>query len=126
MPCQQTDPRRSSAHGSSGRLWVSVLRTHDAIYRLIFGSQLGLLLQANTGAPPNMEQARTVYDNAATNFPDIYSDFSFDAWLDFPRRMGLVRIELVADRPALIRITPMGRDFLHYLVNSGLTESKAS
>jgi hypothetical protein len=84
---------------------VSVLRTHDTVYRLIFGSQLGLLLQANTGAPPNMDQARAMYDAAAGNFPEVYAGFSFEEWLDFPIRMSLAVIEPLADRPAVIRIS---------------------
>jgi hypothetical protein len=108
-----------------GLVMTSVMRTHDAVYRLIFGSQLDLLLQANTPSPPNTEQARAMYDVAAANFPEMYTDFSFDAWLDFPIRMALLRVEPVANRPALIRVTPLGRDFLHYLVNSGQTERRA-
>jgi hypothetical protein len=69
---------------------TTVLRAHDAVYRLIFGSQLELLLLANTPSPPNTELARSLYDQAAANFVELYEDFSFDAWLNFPIRMGLV------------------------------------
>ena len=57
---------------------LSVLRTHDMVYRVIFGSQLNLMLQANTASPPNTDRAREIYDAAVASFPEIYADFSFD------------------------------------------------
>ena len=96
-----------------------VERGHEIVYRLILGSQIGLLLQANTASPPNTDSARDMYEAAKTAYPNFYKDFSFEAWSRFPINAGLVREEA-----SVLRITPLGQDFLHYLVRSSLTNPK--
>jgi hypothetical protein len=96
-----------------------VARTHEIIYRLIYGSQIDLLLQANTLSPPNLNSAQQIYDGAKTRYPELYKDFSFEAWVRFPVNAGLMREEAT-----VMRITPLGQDFLHYLVQNSLTNPK--
>jgi hypothetical protein len=101
-----------------------VARAHEAIYRLILGSQITLLLQANS-APPDMVRARAIYDAAKEAFPDFYTNFDFDNWVGFPVNMGFLRLEdFGIERPAVLKITPLGQDFLHYLVSNSLTTPK--
>jgi hypothetical protein len=92
---------------------------YEVNYRVILGSQINLVLLANTPAPPNIEGARQLYENAKQAYPDLEKSFSFDAWLEFPLRAGLVRMD-----GTLIRTTPAGRNFLKYLVDTGLTSAK--
>jgi hypothetical protein len=96
-----------------------VARGHEIVYRLILGSQLGLLLQANTAAPPNTDSAREMYEAAKTAYPNMYKDFSFETWVRFPINAGLVREEA-----SVLQITPLGQDFLQYLVRNSLTNLK--
>ena len=101
-----------------------VERIHEIVYRLIFGSQLDLVLAANTQTPPDKAGAAQIYERARAAFPDAYAAFNFDAWLHFPIAMGLLTLSPAGAGAESIRITPAGRDFLHYLVNNSLTGPK--
>jgi hypothetical protein len=94
--------------------------THEVTYRLITGSQINLLLRANAHEQLDMQRARELYDEAKSAFPNLYADFSFDLWVNYSMRRGLTQLD-ASSTPAQIRITPTGQDFLHYLVNNGLT-----
>jgi len=96
------------------RVWYA----HEKAYRLITGSQLELLLKANT-APLKMDTARQIYEAAKVNYPDWYEDFSFETWVTFPMNAGLLRQEAT-----VLRITPLGQDFMHYLISNSLTNPK--
>lgn len=50
-----------------------VMRDHEIAYRLILGSQIDLLLAANTAPLPNMARARETFDAAKARSPDIYT-----------------------------------------------------
>jgi hypothetical protein len=98
-------------------------RAHEMTYRLIMGSQIALLLQANTGANFDVGVARAIYDEAKAKYPEIYKTFEFETWLNWPANTGLMKIDRDALKSA-ITITDVGRDFLHYLVGGGLTSGK--
>ncbi|MBR1172784.1 hypothetical protein JQ617_02350 [Bradyrhizobium sp. KB893862 SZCCT0404] len=121
----------SNASDEVKRLWLirgmavaKMERAHEITYRLIMGSQIGLLLQANTGVPTSMESARAIYDDAKNNFPAIYNNFDFDGWLTWPSNTGLINIEQHGVAGSIITITDIGKEFLHYLVSAGLTSTK--
>lgn len=98
-------------------------KNHETNYRLIVGSQLTMLLQANTPAHLTYTAARAIYDAASVQYPDMYPKFDFDNWVSWPKNAGL--IEVVGASPdAKIQITAYGRDFLQYLVAYGLTSPK--
>lgn len=99
-------------------------RTHEIVYRTILGSQISLLLQANTVTPPNLDKAREIYEAAKSAFPAIYTSFSFESWISYPLHIGLLRCETDEKNSQALIITLVGRDFLHYLVNTGLTAEK--
>ena len=42
-----------------------VMHSHEVTFRLIMGSQIALLLEANTPAPPDLERARGLYEQAS-------------------------------------------------------------
>src|SRR5262249_1573960 len=96
------------------RVWAA----HERTYRLITGSQLELLLRANT-APVKTDTARQMYETAKANHPNWYNDFAFETWVSFPMNVGFLREE-----PSGLRITLLGQDFLHYLINNSLTGPK--
>ena len=118
--CRATLKRR----GSYGRLRSLVQRIHEINYRLIVGSQLALMLKANTQEPTTVEKARAIYDAAKQQYPEIYQNFTFEAWSHWPVMAGLLRTEQPPSGPFVYKITPAGRDFLHYLVDNSLTTGK--
>jgi hypothetical protein len=98
---------------------VATARTqhaHEIVFRLVLGSQITLMLLANTPNPPTTEKAQEIFDQAKTQFPAIYHNFAFEAWRHFPISVGLLRTEVTAAGVTVFKITPAGRDFLHYLV----------
>jgi hypothetical protein len=103
---------------------MRVMRGHEITYRLILGSQIELLLVANSSSLPNMTRTHQIFDAAKAAFPKIYENFSFEPWLHFILNSGLLKIDQIGVEQAL-RITPLGQDFLHYLVSNNLTTPKA-
>lgn len=103
---------------------AQIQRAHETSYRLILGSQIALLLKLNTGASVRKSDAREIYEQAKTNFPPIYENFSFSDWITWPKNVGLIALSDEAD-DGLVAITPAAKDFLHYLVETGLTGEKA-
>jgi len=91
----------------------------EVIYRLIFGSQLDLLLRANAGGIDEAA-ASLIYQNAQTAFPLVHESGSFDMWLSFPIGRGLVE-----RKNGRISTTLKGKEFMRYLVDVGLTMPKA-
>jgi hypothetical protein len=95
---------------------------------MIVGSQITLLLLANTISPPNTAKARELYEVARTTYPEIYTTFTFETWINWPVMRGLlirhVSDEAVSSDVVLFKITPLGQDFLLYLFNNSLTAGK--
>jgi hypothetical protein len=99
-------------------------RTHEVSYRLIMGSQIEVLLQANSGKILDTDSARAIYDLAKEKYPEIYKTFSFEDWINWPVNAGLLNMERDASMTSVVKITDIGKDFLHYLVGTGLTTPK--
>jgi hypothetical protein len=94
-------------------------RAHEQIYRTILGSQIELLLMANTASRANDAQARAIYERARENHPDLYKDFAFENWIAWPTNVGLLIHEGGQWRSSVI-----GQEFMKYLVENGLTGPK--
>jgi hypothetical protein len=101
-----------------------IQHAHEIVFRLVLGSQISLMLLANTPNPPTTEKAREIFDQAKAQFPAIYHNFTFEAWRHFPINVGLLRTEVTETGVTVFKITPAGRDFLHYLVDNSLTDGK--
>jgi hypothetical protein len=104
---------------------AQIHRAHEMNYRLILGSQIALLLKLNTGVSVRKSDAREIYEQAKKNYPPIYEHFSFDDWITWPKNVQLIALSDETDN-ALMTITPGAKDFLHYLVETGLTGEKGS
>jgi hypothetical protein len=92
---------------------VAVLRvaySHEVTYRLIVGSQLDLLLLANSLTPPDTAKAQELYEVAKANFPEVYANWAFETWLGWPQNAGLIRLEQAGVGLPIVKITPAGRD----------------
>jgi hypothetical protein len=106
---------------------VSVLVRHLAAFqmaysfqridRVIFGSQLEILLHLNSlSAPVPRDAVRGFYDAAAASAPDFFKPYPFDAYLKFLSSHGLI-----ADADGQLTITAEGREFLVFLAQTGAT-----
>jgi hypothetical protein len=85
-------------------------------YYLIFGSQIAALVQLNTAGAVGIEmpQIEAIFSQAAQRHPDIYKDAQIADWLSFLLRTHLVHIEVNK-----AYITPVGKEFLKYLIHQG-------
>jgi hypothetical protein len=98
-------------------------RAHEATYRVIMGSQLSLLLQANAVPHVDFDGARSIYNEAKARYPDLYKTFEFETWVGWLSHSGLTETKGPLNSPQ-ITITDIGKEFLHYLVHAGLTTPK--
>lgn len=88
---------------------------YDMIWAYIFRSQLLALQHLNIQRLIPAEQMRPFYDKAATDFPAVYANYSFDQWLGFLHAQGLI----LRHPNATVEITLRGIDFLKYLIHWG-------
>jgi hypothetical protein len=102
---------------------AQIQHSFEVVYRLIFGSQLELLRLANAGVVTDA-QSRAIFDDAKTRFPLLYDKIEYSAWFGYAVRAGLIEGKLSAPFETDFHITPLGREFLIYLVNNGMTGNK--
>jgi hypothetical protein len=94
-------------------------RGHEYNYNRIFGSQIGFLKRLNEVPRITVDQARDFFKHYADQFPQVYSNYSFDAWLNF------MTVNALAVRNGNdLEISEIGRDFLIYIINQRLLENK--
>jgi len=90
---------------------------YQRVDRLIFGSQLEILLHLNSLAGPvARDSVRPFYDAAVASAPDFFRAYPFNSYLEFLSSNGLTH-----DANGQLAITPEGRDFLVFLAQTGST-----
>ena len=94
-------------------------RGHEAVYNRIFGSQIEFLKRLNEVPHLTVDQAREFFKPYADQFPQVYSKYSFDAWLNY-----MTVNALAARNGDDLEISEIGRDFLVYIINQRLPEKK--
>ncbi len=106
------------------RAFAQTILMHDfeVIYRIIFGSQLDLLLAANAGGIA-IEAVQQMFDQAKATYPQVHAGGSMEAWLAYPIGVELVERVLGPDR---VLIRTKGKEFMQYLVAAGLTTPKSN
>lgn len=92
---------------------------HEFTYNRIFGSQILALKRLNEVGCATVDDAREFFKPYAEQFPQIYSNYGFDGWLGF-----LISNSLIVQNGSVLKISDFGRDFLIYLTDRRLTESK--
>lgn len=86
------------------------------ISQIIFGSQLGYLVQlSGTRDPLPIATAEAAFAEAKSSYPEIHKDRSFEEWLHFLASWSLVLIE-----GGRVGITQYGTDFLKHIVEARL------
>ncbi|MDQ3684276.1 MAG: hypothetical protein M3430_01565 [Acidobacteriota bacterium] len=95
---------------------ASIRLEFEETYRLILGSQIGVLELLNTVASGlNVERLRINYERAAERDSDVYKVFSFESWFSFLVQKSLVFM----NNEGTVSITLEGKEFLKYLVQMG-------
>jgi hypothetical protein len=93
-----------------------VAYTYDSIWWIIFKSQLLMLLELNRrNGWLTIAEAKSYYDKAAIDSPKIYTDYTFDQWLDYMKGQQL----LLQHPSQMLEISVTGKDFLRYLTHWG-------
>jgi hypothetical protein len=89
---------------------------HDVTWFLIFRSQLEALAELNSRGLIPVADLKKHYDKAKVDYPQTYSNYSFDQWLDF-----LKSRTLIARYPSeMVELSFYGKDFMKYLAHAGL------
>jgi len=101
---------------------IYLIMHFNKIYNSIFGSQLKLLQRLNSSFDENKETIKGFYDYAKSNFPKTYEEYSYDSYLVFLSSFNLILVE----QDNTIKITTLGRDFLKYIIETGLSIEKVN
>ncbi len=91
-----------------------VLRSFEATYNLIYGSQVFALQQLNSREDMAVDDFKPIYEFAAGAYHTLYEGYSFENWFGFISASSLVVVH--GDS---VRISVRGREFLRYLVSAG-------
>lgn len=92
----------------------------NKIYETIFGSQLRLLQILNGSVNEDKSSLSFIYENAKKRDPKFYENYSNDQYLEYLKSFGLILFETNGK----IVITILGRDFLKYIIETGLSTEK--
>lgn len=90
----------------------------ERIYRVLFGSQIYGLRRLNEVQKATIADAHALYETFRSQTPSDYP-ISFDVWIGFLKNQ-----ELVKENNGTVEITDIGRDFLLYITQNRLIESK--
>ncbi len=122
-----TESLRTSIAQLQGALLQQGKKTlFERIYSNIFGSQLSLLSLLNaTPAGMRIVNATQFYMNAAVQYPTI-RNYPFADYLNYLKNAGLVALPPVEEwqTTGMATITPLGREFLTYIMSEGLPLTK--
>lgn len=89
-------------------------------YNQIFGSQLSLL-HALCGSPNETKDSLKIfYTNAKSQNPKFFDHYSYEQYLEFLVTNHLIKVV----NANTIQITPIGRDFLKFIIETGLSADK--
>ena len=92
----------------------------EIVYREIFGSQIALMKFLNRTSVGTRAQLLLFYEEAKSQFPNIYESYSFDQYLTYLLSRGLV----LTERNEEYSLTIAGKEFLKWLTETNLGENK--
>lgn len=91
-----------------------------SVYSTIYGSQISFLKLLNSGGgTDDPGRLRSLFDDSANKFPDLYKGDTYKRWLGFLENQGLV-----FQHENSVSITAIGREFLAFLARMGWNEYK--
>jgi hypothetical protein len=89
---------------------------HDVTWFTIFRSQLAALSELNSRGLIPIADLKKHYDKATVDYPQTYSNYSFDQWRGFMKDRGLI----VWYPSGMVELSWNGKDFMKYLAHAGL------
>ena len=100
-------------------------RMHESNYRLIFGSQIKALKLLNAHGVSNIGDFKTFYENVRVDPANeiFHKDRSFEHWGKFLVSINYVKINDGSERHT-VEITPLGKQFLQWMVLYEVSEFK--
>jgi hypothetical protein len=88
---------------------------HDVTWHTIYGSQLAALAELNSRGLIPIADLKKHYDKAVAAYPNAYSNYSFQQWLDFMKARSVI-----ATYPTqMVELSFGGKDFMKYLAHTG-------
>jgi hypothetical protein len=97
-----------------------LLYATERIYRIIFGSQIAILKYLNFQGETDIYKVRTFYEEAKAKFPLLYEKYRFATYLHFLTSSNLVA---TIDNITYV-ITPLGKEFLQWMIAQGISDAK--
>lgn len=91
----------------------------ERIYRTIFGTQIFILKNVNSSGPAEREKLLQVYNFAKAANPQIYESYSFEQYVSFLLSQGVL-----STNGERYFITETGKQFLKWMTDVGVSESK--
>ena len=88
---------------------------HDMTWFMIYGSQLAALAELNSRGLIPIADLKKHYDKAVAAYPNTYSSYSFQQWLDFMK----ARLVIATYPTQMVELSFGGKDFLKYLAHTG-------
>ncbi|RKR12491.1 hypothetical protein CLV91_2623 [Maribacter vaceletii] len=98
-----------------------MFKSFERVYDSIFGSQIRFLQRLNHTSVESKTSLKLYYDNASKNYPEAYKSYTYDRYLKYLHRNGLIIME---ENDENIQITFFGKDFLRYLIEANLSLEK--
>ncbi|HEX3742205.1 MAG TPA: hypothetical protein VHV29_21080 [Terriglobales bacterium] len=92
-----------------------VAAMHDAVWSVIFKSQLLMLTEMNRRRVLPLRDAHQFYTKAVAACPKVYPAYTFDQWLNYLKSQQM----LVHHPTDMLEISHKGKDFLKYLAHWG-------
>ncbi|SEL39027.1 hypothetical protein SAMN04515666_103603 [Bosea lupini] len=101
-------------------------RDMEVIYRVIFGSQIAAIKEANLrGGAITVKRAEEIFEQAKARFPALHESRPLDQWAEFIFQRGLAtRPEEPVGPDSLSHLTDLGKQFLLFLTAKGLSEDR--
>lgn len=100
--------------------YSQTITAFETFYRLIFGSQLAVIRSLSKG-PMNEDQLLGLFQRAKKRFPKFYASYTYEEWRDFLINQGAI---LHDPERGVYELTTAGREFLIWMVNTGVSENK--
>lgn len=91
----------------------------EKLYNLIFGSQIMILQQLNTGSKEDLTSLISYYNLAVEQNPKFFGTYSYENYMGF-----LISYQLISKEGEQIKITFLGIDFLKYMTETGKNFNK--
>lgn len=98
---------------------LNVVVSFNRIYYLIFGSQIRILQRLNCSVFESKDSLKPFYEFAKAAFPRVYAEYPYENYLAYMKNA-----KLIDEQGKQIIITPIGKDFLKFLIDSNLSYEK--